>query len=415
MSVARENMKPAFDVDALRKDFPILHQDINGKPLAYLDNAATAQKPQAVIDAVRAYYEHDNANVHRGVHQLSERATKAYEGAREKVANFVNAGTDRTVVFTRGNTEAINLVAQSYGRSFIGEGDEILITHMEHHSNIVPWQIVSQQTGAKLKVAPINERGELIMEDFEKLVSEKTKLIGVVHVSNALGTINPVEDIIALAHQRDIPVLVDGAQATPHKRVDIEKLGADFYTIAGHKMFGPTGIGALIAKNELLERMPPWQGGGDMIRMVTFEKSLFAPVPTKFEAGTPSIAEAIGLGATVDYLATVGMENIATWEAELLAYGNERLGAVEGLRFIGTAERKASVISFVLEGVHPHDIGTIVDQHGVAIRTGHHCAMPVMDFFDVPATARASFAFYNTKAEIDRLAEALEECKRMLG
>ncbi|MDX1442717.1 MAG: cysteine desulfurase [Gammaproteobacteria bacterium] len=415
MSVAPSKMDMALDVNALREDFPILHQDVNGKPLAYLDNAATAQKPRAVIDAIRHYYEQDNANVHRGVHQLSERATKAYEGARDKLAKFLNAGSDRSVVFTRGNTEAINLVAQSYGRSFIGEGDEILITHMEHHSNIVPWQMLSQQTGAKLKVAPINERGELVMEEFRKLITDRTKLVGVVHVSNALGTINPVEDIIALAHEKDIPVLVDGAQATPHQRVDIEKLGADFYTIAGHKMFGPTGIGALIGRTELLEKMPPWQGGGDMIRMVTFEKSMFAPVPTKFEAGTPSIAEAIGLGATVDYLDKVGMENIAAWEAELLAYGNERLGAIDGLRFIGTAANKASVISFVLEGVHPHDIGTIVDQHGVAIRTGHHCAMPVMDFFDVPATARASFAFYNTKEEIDRLAEALEDCKRMLG
>jgi cysteine desulfurase/selenocysteine lyase len=415
MSVAPEKMTTPLNVADLRKDFPILHQEINGRPLAYLDNAATAQKPQAVIDAIRNYYEHDNANVHRGVHQLSERATKAYEGAREKIANFVNAGPDRSLVFTRGNTEAINLVAQSYGRSFLQEGDEILITHMEHHSNIVPWQIVSQQTGAKLKVAPINESGELIMEEFTKLVTDRTKLIGVVHVSNALGTINPVEDIIALAHQRDIPVLVDGAQATPHQRVDLEKLDADFYTIAGHKMFGPTGIGALIAKNELLEKMPPWQGGGDMIRMVTFEKSLFAPVPTKFEAGTPSIAEAVGLGATVDYLDSIGMDTIAAYEAELLDYGTQRLGEIDGLRFIGTAARKAGVISFVLDGVHPHDIGTIVDQHGVAIRTGHHCAMPVMDFFNVPATARASFAFYNTRDEIDRLAEALEECKRMLG
>ncbi|MDX1455716.1 MAG: cysteine desulfurase [Gammaproteobacteria bacterium] len=408
-------MKTDLDVTALRQDFPILHQEVHGKSLAYLDNAATSQKPTAVIEAINAYYRQDNANVHRGVHQLSERATRAYEGARDKLAAFLGAGDERSVVFTRGNTEAINLVAQSWGHNNIGAGDEILITHMEHHSNIVPWQLLCEQTGAKLKVAPINDRGELVMDEFSKLLNTRTKLVGVVHVSNALGTVNPVEEIVKLAHANGSKVLVDGAQATPHMAVNIAALNADFYTIAGHKMFGPTGIGALIAPTALLDEMPPWQGGGDMIRMVTFEKSMFAPVPTKFEAGTPSIAEAIGLGATVDYLENVGMDNIAAWEADLLAYGTERLSQVEGLRFIGTASEKASVISFVLDGVHPHDIGTIVDQHGVAIRTGHHCAMPVMDFFQVPATARASFAFYNTREEIDRLAIALDDCKRMLG
>ncbi|HEX6930443.1 MAG TPA: cysteine desulfurase [Gammaproteobacteria bacterium] len=415
MSVAREKMPVAFDAEKIRTDFPILHEIIHGKPLAYLDNAATAQKPQAVIDAIRNYYEHENANVHRGVHQLSERATAGYEGAREKVARFLNARSTKEVVFTRGTTEAVNLVAQSFVRPRVGPDDEILITHMEHHSNIVPWQLVAEQTGAKVVAAPINERGELILEEFEKRLSGKTKFIGVVHVSNALGTVNPVGEIIRLAHARGIPVLVDGAQAAPHGPVDVAALDADFYAISGHKMFGPTGIGALVAKTEHLEAMPPYQGGGEMIKMVSFERSVYNDIPHKFEAGTPNIAGAIGLGATIDYLEAIGMENIAAFEAELLAWSTERLLRVEGLRIIGTAANKAGVISFALDGVHPHDIGTIVDTHGVAIRTGHHCAMPVMEFFNVPATARASIAFYNTREDVERLAVALEDCRRMLG
>lgn len=415
MSVAKETIRAAFDPLKYREDFPILREIIHGKPVAYLDNAATAQKPQAVIDAVRNYYEHDNANVHRGVHQLSERATAGYEGAREKIAQFVNAHSFREVIFTRGTTEAINLVAQSFVRPRVGEGDEILITYMEHHSNIVPWQLVAQQTGAKVVAAPINDRGELIMEEFEKRISERTKFIAVVHVSNALGTVNPVKDIIELAHARGIPVLVDGAQAAPHAPVDVQALDPDFYAISGHKMFGPTGIGALIAKEQHLEAMPPYQGGGEMIKMVSFERSIYNDIPHKFEAGTPNIAGAVGLGATVDYLLGVGMENIAAYEAELLAWATQRLQQVKGLTVVGTAANKAGVISFKLDGVHPHDIGTIVDTHGVAIRTGHHCAMPVMDFFQVPATARASLAFYNTREDVERLAVALDDCKRMLG
>ncbi|HEX7046359.1 MAG TPA: cysteine desulfurase [Gammaproteobacteria bacterium] len=415
MSVAKEKMPAAFNAEKYRADFPILREMIHGKPVAYLDNAATAQKPQAVIDAIADYYEHRNANVHRGVHQLSERATAAYEGARAKLARFVNARSVREVVFTRGTTEAVNLVAQSYLRPKVGEGDEILITHMEHHSNIVPWQLVAGQTGAKVVAAPINDRGELILEEFEKLLTDKTKFVSVGHVSNALGTVNPVEKIIALAHARGVPVMVDGAQAAPHAPIDITALDADFYAVSGHKMFGPTGIGALIAKEEHLNAMPPWQGGGEMIRMVSFERSIYNDIPHKFEAGTPNIAGAAGLGATVDYLESVGMENVAAYEAELLAWATERLLEVEGLRIIGTAANKAGVISFQLDGVHPHDIGTIVDTHGVAIRTGHHCAMPVMEFFNVPATARASIAFYNTREDIERLAAALEDCKRMLG
>lgn len=415
MSVAKETIRAAFDPVKYRADFPILREIIHGKPVAYLDNAATSQKPQAVIDAIRKYYEHDNANVHRGVHQLSERATAGYEGARENVARFVNARSFKEVVFTRGTTEAINLVAQSFVRPMVGEGDEILITYMEHHSNIVPWQLVAQQTGAKVVAAPINDRGELIMEEFEKRITGRTKFIAVVHVSNALGTVNPVKKIIELAHAREIPVLVDGAQAAPHAAVDVQALDADFYAISGHKMFGPTGIGALIAKQQHLEAMPPYQGGGEMIKMVSFERSVYNDIPHKFEAGTPNIAGAVGLGATVDYLLDVGMENIAAYEAQLLTWATQRLQQVKGLTVIGTAADKAGVISFKLDGVHPHDIGTIVDTHGVAIRTGHHCAMPVMDFFQVPATARASLAFYNTRDDVERLAVALEDCKRMLG
>ncbi len=413
MSVAEKLI--ALDPLALRADFPILAERIHSKPLAYLDNAATAQKPQAVIDAVTEYYTHMNANVHRGVHQLSERATAAYEGAREKLARFVNAASPREVVFTRGTTEAINLVAQSFVRPKLKPGDEVLVSTMEHHSNIVPWQLVCEQTGAKLVAAPINERGELLLDEFEKLINERTRFIGIVHVSNALGTVNPVRKIIDMAHARGIAVLVDGAQAVPHARVDVQVLDADFYALSGHKMYAPTGIGALIAKAEHLEAMPPWQGGGEMIRMVRFDRSIWNDIPHKFEAGTPNIAGAAGLGAAIDYLEAVGMDRIAAYEAELLDWATRRLEQVAGLRIVGTARDKAGVISFMLDGVHPHDIGTIVDTHGVAIRTGHHCAMPVMEFFNVPATARASIAFYNTREDIERLAAALEDCRRMLA
>lgn len=415
MSVAKDKIVKGFDPLQYRADFPILREMIHGKPVAYLDNAATSQKPQSVIDAISHYYEHQNANVHRGVHQLSERATAGYEGARVKLARFLNARSPREVVFTRGTTEAVNLVAQSFVRPKVGAGDEILITHMEHHSNIVPWQLVAEQTGAKVVAAPINERGELILEEFEQRITERTKFISVVHVSNALGTVNPVAEIVKLARSRNIPVLVDGAQAAPHAAIDIKALDTDFYAISSHKMFGPTGIGALIAKEEHLNAMPPYQGGGEMIKMVSFERSVYNDIPHKFEAGTPNIAGAVGLGATVDYLEAIGMDRIAAYEAELLNWATDRLLEVEGLQVIGTAAKKAGVISFKLDGVHPHDIGTIVDTHGVAIRTGHHCAMPVMDFFNVPATARASLAFYNTREDVERLAVALEDCKRMLG
>lgn len=415
MSVAKDKIVKGFDPLQYRADFPILREMIHGKPVAYLDNAATSQKPQSVIDAISHYYEHQNANVHRGVHQLSERATAGYEGARVKLARFLNARSPREVVFTRGTTEAVNLVAQSFVRPKVGAGDEILITHMEHHSNIVPWQLVAEQTGAKVVAAPINERGELILEEFEQRITERTKFISVVHVSNALGTVNPVAEIVKLARSRNIPVLVDGAQGAPHAAIDIKALDTDFYAISSHKMFGPTGIGALIAKEEHLNAMPPYQGGGEMIKMVSFERSVYNDIPHKFEAGTPNIAGAVGLGATVDYLEAIGMDRIAAYEAELLNWATDRLLEVEGLQVIGTAAKKAGVISFKLDGVHPHDIGTIVDTHGVAIRTGHHCAMPVMDFFNVPATARASLAFYNTREDVERLAVALEDCKRMLG
>jgi len=403
------------DFAALRRDFPTLDQTVHGKPLVYLDNAASAQHPRQVIDAISHYYERDHANVHRGVHTLSQRATDAYEGARTKVANFINAGSEREIIYTRGTTEAINLVAQSWARPLLQPGDQILITHMEHHSNIVPWQFVCEQTGAELVVAPIDERGQLRMEAFEEMLTPRVKLVGVVHVSNALGTINPVARIVELAHARGIKVLVDGAQALPHVPVDVQALGCDFYAFSGHKMYAPTGIGALWSREAILEAMPPWQGGGEMIRMVRFDRTEFNDLPYKFEAGTPNIAGAVGLGAAVDYLSDIGMDAIHRRDDELLAKATAALTAVPGLRIIGTAEQKSSVISFVLEGVHPHDIGTIVDLEGVALRTGHHCAQPVMDYFDVAATARASFAFYNTDAEIDRLVAALGHVREVLG
>jgi len=403
------------DFAALRADFPILNQEINGQPLAYLDNAASAQRPRQVVQAIVDYYEQDHANVHRGVHTLSQRATDAYEGAREDVRRFINAKSCKEIVFTRGTTEAINLVAQSFARPRIGPGDEILITLMEHHSNIVPWQMVCDQTGAKLVVVPINDSGEIMMDEFERLLGPATRLVATGHVSNALGTINPVSEIIARAHAIDVPVLLDGAQAVPHLSVDVQQLDCDFYAFSGHKMYAPTGIGVLYGRESMLDAMPPWQGGGEMIRVVRFDAIEYNDLPWKFEAGTPNIAGTVGLGAAIRYLEAIGMEAIHDRDEVLLAYATHELQSVPGLRFIGTAEHKTSVVSFVLDGLHPHDIGTIVDNDGIAIRTGHHCAMPVMEFFGVPATARASFAFYNTEEEIDRLAESLRGATEFLA
>jgi cysteine desulfurase/selenocysteine lyase len=404
-----------FHVERVRADFPLLGRSMRGKALAYLDNAATSQKPRHVIDAIHRFYETLNSNVHRGVYQLSEEATTAYEWGRAMVARYLNAPSPAEVVFVRGATEGINLVAQAFGRARIGRGDEIVISAMEHHSNIVPWQLVAEERGAKLRVIPMNERGELIMEELPRLLSPRTKIVAVVHVSNALGTINPVEDIIALAHARGIPVLLDGAQAVPHGPVDVQVLDCEFYVVSGHKMFGPTGIGALFGKRAMLEALPPYQGGGEMIASVTFEKTTYAPLPMKFEAGTPNIEGGVGLGAAVDYLQHLDWEAVATHERDLLTYADGRLSEIPGVRVIGTAARKASVVSFVVEGIHPHDLGTIADQEGVAIRTGHHCAQPVMAFFNVPATARASFAFYNTRDDIDRLVGAVWKAREMFG
>jgi cysteine desulfurase / selenocysteine lyase len=407
--------RPAFDVEAVRQDFPILHQLVHDQPLAYLDSAASAQRPVQVIEAIAEYYRRDHANVHRGVYQLSQRATDAFEGAREKVRRFINARSVKEVIFTRGTTEAINLVAQSWGRANLRRGDEILVTHMEHHANIVPWQMVCEQTGALLKVIPMTPAGELDLDAARALVGPRTRLLACGHVSNALGTINPVAQLVALARSVGALVLLDGAQGVPHMRVDMQALDCDFYAFSAHKMFGPTGIGVLWGRQELLAAMPPWQGGGDMILAVSFEKTVYNELPWKFEAGTPHIAGAIGLGAAIDYLERLDLERAGAWEQELLEYGTAALGEIEGLRIIGTAPHKAAVISFVLDGVHPHDIGTIVDHAGVAIRTGHHCAMPVMEFYGVPATARASFAFYNTRAEIDRLAAALRHAREVFA
>ena len=403
----RSNYVP-FDVDKIRADFPVLNQTINGKPLVYLDNAATSQKPQSVIDTLVSYYSTENANVHRGVHTLSQRATDDYEEARDKVKRFINAEKDDEIIFVRGTTEGINLISQTYGRSCIGEGDEIIISSMEHHSNIVPWQILCQEKGATLRVIPVNDLGELLLDEYELLFTAKTKLVSIVHQSNALGTINPAKEIVDISHGHGVPVLLDGAQAIAHMEVDVRELGCDFYAFSGHKLYGPTGIGVLYGKESILEEMPPYQAGGEMIKSVTFEETLYNVLPNKFEAGTPNIAGAIGLGAAIDYVETLGLEQIAAYESELLQYGTERLSSIEGLKIIGTADRKGSVISFVMEGVHPHDIGTILDAEGIAIRTGHHCAQPLMDRFAVPATARASFAFYNTKEEIDVLVKGID-------
>jgi len=404
-----------FDVERVRADFPILGQRVRGKPLVYLDNAATSQKPRVVIDAVTRFYSSENANIHRGVHFLSERATLAYDAVREKVARYLNARSPREIVFTRGTTESINLVAQTFGRTVLRPGDEVLITGMEHHSNIVPWQLLCEQTGARLRAVPITGTGELDLEAFDRLLGERTRLVALVHLSNALGTINPVRELIARAHVRGVPVLVDGAQSAPHLGVDVQSLDCDFFACSGHKMFGPTGVGVLYGRESLLERMPPWQGGGDMIASVTLERSTWAPVPAKFEAGTPMIAEVIGLGAAIDYLNALGLPTIAAWEHELLVSATERVGELEGLRLVGTAREKASVLSFVVDGVHPHDVGTVLDDEGVAIRAGHHCAQPVMQHFGVPATVRASFAVYNTLEEIDVLVRGLRRVRKVFG
>jgi cysteine desulfurase / selenocysteine lyase len=403
----------AFDVAKVRADFPILKRLVHGKRLVYLDNAATTQKPRAVIEALREYYEHGNANIHRGVHLLSQRATEAYEAARERVRRFLNAESAKEIVFVRGTTEAINLVAQSYGRSRLKAGDEILISALEHHSNIVPWQLLGEQTGAVLRVVPIGDAGELRFEDYEKLLGPRTRLVALAHVSNALGTVLPVRRAIERAHARGVPVLLDGAQAAAHQPVDVRALECDFYAFSGHKIYGPTGIGVLYGRRGLLEAMPPYQGGGDMIRTVSFEKSTWADLPHKFEAGTPNIAGVVGLGAALDFVERVGLESIAAYEAELLEYATARAAEVPGLRVVGTAPGKAGILSFVIDGIHPHDVGTILDTQGVAVRAGHHCAMPVMERFHVPATARASFALYNTRAEVDALIAAIHKAKEL--
>jgi cysteine desulfurase/selenocysteine lyase len=417
MSVPNASMDhlptPVLDVEKIRADFPILHTVVRGKPLIYLDNGATTQKPKQVIEAVRRYYERENANIHRGVHYLSQVATESYESVREKIRAFINAREAREIVFVRGTTEAINLVARSYGASHLTQGDEVVISAMEHHSNIVPWQMICEEKGARLKIIPINDAGELVMESLPALLSPRVKLLAITHISNALGTINPVQEIVALAHERGIPVLVDGAQAIAHTAVDVQALGCDFYAFSGHKVFGPTGIGVLYGRAELLESMPPYQGGGDMIASVTFEKTLYNEIPYKFEAGTPHIAGVVGLGAALDYVQSIGLGNIAVYEKQLLEYATNRLEAFDDVHILGRARSKAALISFNIEGVHPHDVGTILDQYGVAVRTGHHCAQPVMDRYGVPATVRASFALYNTFHEIDVLVEALAKVREV--
>jgi cysteine desulfurase / selenocysteine lyase len=398
-----------FDVERVRADFPILHQEVHGKPLVYLDNAASSQKPRSVIETVASFDAHDYANIHRGVHELSQRATNAFEAARDKVHRFLNSRQAKEIVFVRGTTEAINLVTHSYGRTVLELGDEIVISAMEHHSNIVPWQMVCRERGAVLRIIPMNDRGELLLDEYEKLLGPRTKLVSVVHVSNALGTINPVHEIIAAAHRRGIPVLLDGAQAVPHLKVDVQELDCDFYAFSGHKLFAPSGIGVLYGKAEVLEPLPPYQGGGEMISAVTFEKTFYKGLPARFEAGTPNITGAVGLGAAIDYVESLGRDAIGAHEQELLAYATEQIETIPEVRIIGTARAKASVLSFVVDGIHPHDIGTILDHQGIAVRAGHHCAQPVMQRFQVPATTRASFAFYNTREEVDALIAAIRK------
>ncbi len=412
---AEEKLKAPVPVESCRFHFPLLRRQVNGKPLVYLDNAATSQKPQVVIDALMRYYNEENSNIHRGVHYLSEKATESYESSRGKVQTFINARSTQEIVYVRGTTEAINLVAASFGRKNVNKGDEVVISAMEHHSNIVPWQILCEEKNAKLRVIPMNDRGELLLDEYENLLHERTKIVAVAHISNALGTINPIKQIIEMAHKRNIPVLIDGAQAVPHMRIDVQDLDCDFYAFSSHKMFGPTGVGVLYGKKELLEEMPPYQGGGDMIKSVTFEKTTYNDLPYKFEAGTPNIAGGIGLGAAIDYINGMDLSAVSAYEHELLEYGTKKLLEIPSLRIIGTAKEKSSVISFVLEGIHPHDIGTILDYEGIAIRTGHHCAQPVMQRFGIPATARASFAFYNTKDEVDVLVKAIYKVKEVLG
>lgn len=407
----REDVRVApagFDVDKIRADFPLLRQQVNGKPLVYLDNGATSQKPQCVIDELVRYYTTENANVHRGVHTLSQVATEDYEGARSKIRRFINAADDREIIYTSGTTDGINLVAQAFGRQNVGPGDEIIVSNMEHHSNIVPWQMLCEEKGAHLRVVPINDSGELLMDEYEKMLGPRTKLVSITHVSNALGTILPADQIVGLAHAQGVPVLLDGAQAVPHMPVDVRKLDCDFYVFSGHKLFGPTGTGVLYGKAEILDAMPPYKGGGDMIKSVTFEKTLYNDLPYKFEAGTPNIAGAIGLGAAVDYVEAIGFDLITAHEDELLEYGTKALSSIGGLRIVGTAPHKAGILSFVIDNIHPHDIGTILDSEGIAIRTGHHCAQPVMERFQIPATARASMAFYNTKEDIDALVRGID-------
>jgi cysteine desulfurase/selenocysteine lyase len=409
------NVQPDLDIEAIRAEFPILKRTVHGKPLVYLDNAATSQKPRFVLDAIADYYEQENANIHRGVHYLSERATADYENVRGRVQRFINAEKASEIIFVRGTTEGINLVAQTYGRQNVSAGDEVLITAIEHHSNIVPWQMLCAEKGAKLRVAPINDRGELLLDEFERLLSPRTKIAAITHVSNALGSVNPVKRMIEMAHRRNVPVLVDGAQAIPHMAVDVQKLGCDFYAFSGHKVYGPTGIGVLYGKTRLLEAMPPYQGGGDMISSVTFERTTYNKLPYKFEAGTPDIAGVIGLGAALEYVEDIGIDAIAAHEHDLLAYATQKVSAIPGVRLIGTAAEKAGVLSFILKDIHPHDVGTILDQEGIAIRTGHHCSQPVMDRFCIPATARASFAVYNTHHDIDALAKGIERVREVLG
>ena len=401
-------MTTTFDINKIREDFPILKQMVNGNPLVYLDNGATSQKPQSVIDAIVNYYTTTNSNVHRGVHTMSQQATDGYEGARAKIRQFINAGDDKEIIYTRNTTEGINLVAHSYGRQNVGPGDDIIVSNMEHHSNIVPWQMLCEEKGANLRVVPIDDSGELLMGEYEKMLSPRTKLVSITHVSNALGTVLPAAQIVAMAHAHGAPVLLDGAQAVPHMPVDMKGLDCDFYVFSGHKLFGPTGIGILYGKAEYLEAMPPFLGGGEMIKSVTFEKTIYNDLPYKFEGGTPDIAGAIGLGAAIDYVGNLGFELITAHEEELLRYGTEALSSIDGLRIIGTAEHKAGILSFVMDKVHPHDIGTILDEQGIAVRTGHHCAQPVMARFQIPATARASLAFYNTKEDIDALVKGID-------
>ena len=407
--------KNGFDIENVRASFPILSREMNGKPLVYLDTAASAQKPQSVLDSLQDLYANKYANIHRGVYELSATATALHEKSRKTVARFLNAKDSREIVFTRNATEAINLVAQSWGRKNLEAGDEILITEMEHHANIVPWQLLSQQTGAKLKYVPINDNGELVESEYKKLLNEKTRIVAVGHISNALGTINPIENMINLAHEYGAKVLIDGAQATSHTSVDVKKLDCDFYVFSGHKLFGPTGIGVLYGKEDLLEKMPPYQGGGDMIKMVTMKETQYNELPHKFEAGTPNISGVIGLGAAIDYVNKIGLENIGNHEKQLLDYANQMASEITELKFIGTAKNKTSILSFTLDGIHPHDVGTILNNEGIAIRTGHHCAMPVMEYFQIPATSRASFSFYNTHAEVDVLIEGINKCSKVFN